>query len=152
MIAINSVMTASLNRERCRLHVPEVGKKEELDCKDEEAVKELLPQDWEEQDNVGCVEEVVKTEWWSVEENSCDCSLIAKELQEEEEVSALEGSSCETSAEPRWRRQWVEGASDEDDKDESEQPEQVRLLLNVPIRARHSSKDIILAASARHSS
>ena len=42
--------------------MPEVGKKEELDCKDEEAVKEPLPQDWEEQDNVGCVEEVVKTE------------------------------------------------------------------------------------------
>ena len=41
-----------------------------------------------------------------MEGNSCDCSLIAKELQEEEEeeVSAMEaGSSCETSAEPQPR-------------------------------------------------
>ena len=56
MIAINSVMTASLSRERER-RIPEVGKKEELDCKDE-AVKEPLPQHWEGQDN----DEVVKTE------------------------------------------------------------------------------------------
>ena len=41
MIAINSVMTASLNRERNRL--PEVGKKEELDPKAEGAEKEPLP-------------------------------------------------------------------------------------------------------------
>ena len=141
MIAINSVMTASLNREWCRLL--EVGKKEELDCEDED-MKEPLSQHWTEQDNVDCDEEVVKTEW-SVEENACDCSLIVKELQEEEEVSAMEvGSSCETLVEPRWRRQREE-ASDEEDKEESEQSEQ-RLLLNVPIRARHSSTDIIVAA------
>ena len=140
MTAINSAMTASLSRERCRLHVPEVGKKEELDCK-EEAVKEPLSQHWEEQDNV---EEVVKTEWWSVE-NSCNSSLIAKEL-EEGEASAILGSSCETLVEPVWRRQRWEEGSDEDDKEESERPEQ-RLLLNVPIRARHSSKDIMMTAN-----
>ena len=139
MIAINSVMTASFNRERCRIHVPEVGKKEELDC-EEEAVKEPLPQHWEEQDSV---EEVVQTEWWSVEENACNSSSAAKEL-EEGEVSAILGSSCETSVEPVWRRQrWLgEEGSDEDDKEESERPEQ-RLLLNVPILARHSSTDIM---------
>ena len=60
MIAINSVMTASLNRERCRLS--EVGKKKELDREKDEAVKEPLLQHWEEQDNVNCVEEVVQTE------------------------------------------------------------------------------------------
>ena len=62
MIAINTVMTASLNRERSRL--PEVGKKEELDPKAEGAEKEPLSQDWEEQD-INCeeeVEEVAKTE------------------------------------------------------------------------------------------
>ena len=126
-------MTASLNKERCRLRVPEVGKKEEL----EEAVKEPLPQHWEEQDSV---DEVVKTEWWSVK-NSCNSSSAAKEL-EEGEVSAILGSSCETSVEPVWRRQWEEG-SEEDDKEESERPEQ-RLLLNVPILARHSSTDIMM--------
>ena len=34
----------------------------------------------------------------------------------------------------------------EDKKEESEQPEQ-RLLLNVPIRARHSSTDIMTTAT-----
>ena len=42
MIAINSVMTASLNRERCRLR--DEGEEEELDLEmdeKEEAMKEL---------------------------------------------------------------------------------------------------------------
>ena len=39
MIGINSVMTASLNRKRCRSHGE--GKEEELDLEVDEAMKEL---------------------------------------------------------------------------------------------------------------
>ena len=81
-----------------------------------------------------------------MEGNASDCSSATKEL-EEEEMSTAEvgsaGSSCEMSVEPRWRRQWEELGEEADDKEDSEQPEQ-RLLLNVPIRARHSSTEIIV--------
>ena len=60
-------------------------------------------------------------------------------LKEREASATEDGFSREASVEPPpWSRQREEAS----DEDESEQPEQ-RLLLNVPIRARHSSTDIM---------
>ena len=70
MTAINSVMTASLSRERHRL-TPDVGLiKQELDLENETDCE--------------ISREVVKTERLIVKENACDCSLVARELEEGE--------------------------------------------------------------------